>query len=67
MLFRSTKLVRLDELESHFRTRARDVVRIPYDARIATGSQIPFRDLNPATRDAARRLAALVVEGIRSA
>lgn len=61
-----TPLVRLDELESHFRTRARDVVRIPYDARIATGSAIPFHELDRATRDAARRLAALVVEGVRA-
>ncbi len=62
-----TELVRLDELESHFRSRARDVVRIPYDARIATGSTITFHDLAPATRQAARSLASLVVEGIRSA
>src|SRR5699024_5272276 len=59
-----TELVRLDELESHFRTRARDVVRVPYDPRIATGSTISFHDLAPATRRAARTLAALVVEGI---
>ena len=61
-----TPLVRLDELESHFRSRVRDVVRIPYDAGIATGSAISFHDLDRATRDAARRLAAAVVEGIRA-
>ena len=61
-----TPLVRLDELESHFRSRVRDVVRIPYDAGIATGSAISFHDLDRATRDAARRLAATVVEGIRA-
>ncbi|MGO1307878.1 MAG: nucleotide-binding protein [Microbacterium gubbeenense] len=61
-----TPLVRLDELETHFRSRVRDVVRIPYDAGIATGSAISFHDLDRTTRDAARRLAASVVEGIRA-
>jgi MinD-like ATPase involved in chromosome partitioning or flagellar assembly len=61
-----TPLVRPDELEAHFRTRVRDVVRIPYDSSIATGSAISYRDLQPATRAAARELAAKVVEGLRS-
>ncbi|AZS43469.1 ESX-1 secretion-associated protein EspI [Microbacterium oleivorans] len=60
-------LVRPAELESHFRTRVRAVVTIPYDAHIATGGPITFRDLSAATRGAARELAAVVVEGLRSA
>ena len=59
-------LVQLEELESHFRTRVRGVVRMPYDAHIAAGSAIVFRDLHPETRLAARELAASVVEGLRS-
>ncbi|WP_127475684.1 MinD/ParA family ATP-binding protein [Microbacterium sulfonylureivorans] len=59
-------LVQLEELESHFRTRVRAVVRMPYDPHIAAGSAIVFRDLQPATRLAARDLAATVVEGLRS-
>ncbi|WP_374977800.1 AAA family ATPase [Microbacterium trichothecenolyticum] len=59
-------LVQLDELESHFRTRVRAVVRVPYDPHIAAGSAIVFRELQPATREAARQLAATVVEGLRS-
>ncbi len=51
-------LVQLDELETHFRTRVRAVVRMPYDPHIAAGSAITFRDLRPATRLAARDLAA---------
>ncbi|QAY61607.1 MinD/ParA family protein [Microbacterium protaetiae] len=58
-------LVREDELETHFRTRVRQVVRVPYDAAIATGSAIVFHDLQPETRQAARALAAAVVEGLR--
>lgn len=61
-----TPLVQLEELEAHFRTRVRAVVRMPYDSHIAAGSAIVFRDLQPATRDAARDLAATVVEGLRT-
>jgi MinD-like ATPase involved in chromosome partitioning or flagellar assembly len=59
-------LVQLDELESHFRTRVRAVVRVPYDPHIAAGSAIVFRELHESTREAARDLAATVVEGLRS-
>jgi MinD-like ATPase involved in chromosome partitioning or flagellar assembly len=59
-------LVQLDELESHFRSRVRAVVRVPYDPHIAAGSAIVFRELQPATREAARELAATVVEGLRA-
>jgi MinD-like ATPase involved in chromosome partitioning or flagellar assembly len=59
-------LVQLDELEAHFRTRVRTVVRMPYDSQIAAGSGIVFKDLHPETRQAARELAAAVVEGLRS-
>ncbi len=61
-----TPLVRADELEAHFRTRVRSVVRMPYDPHIAAGSAVSFRDLQPATRLAARELAAAVVEGLRA-
>ena len=57
-------LVREDEIEQHFRSRARAVVRVPYDPRLATGSDIAFRELQPATRQSARTLAAVVVEGL---
>ncbi len=59
-------LVRENELEAHFRSRVRTVIRMPYDPRIAAGSAIAFRDLQPATRQAARELAAAVVEGLRA-
>lgn len=58
-------MVRLGELEAHFRTRVAHVLRIPYDARIAAGSAITFAALQPETRQAARELAAIVVEGLR--
>ncbi|WZH36778.1 MAG: hypothetical protein PIR02_18835 [Microbacterium enclense] len=61
-----TPLVRESELEAHFRTRVQTVIRMPYDPRIAAGSAISFRDLQPETRQAARELAAAVVEGLRA-
>lgn len=60
-----TPLVRAGELEAHFGTRVRRVVQMPYDPQIATGSAIVFRDLQAATRDAARTLAEAVVAGLR--
>lgn len=61
-----TPLVRLDELEAHFTSRVRAVVRLPYDPALATGSAITYAELKPETRLAARELAARVVEGLRS-
>jgi MinD-like ATPase involved in chromosome partitioning or flagellar assembly len=60
----ATELVKLDEIEQHFKTRVRAVVRIPYDSSLAAGSVIKFSDLKPGTRQAARELAALVVDGL---
>ncbi|WP_347401144.1 MinD/ParA family ATP-binding protein [Microbacterium esteraromaticum] len=59
-------LVRLSELESHFSTRAAHVLRIPYDPQIAGGGPIDFGSLQPATRQAAREVAAVLVEGLRT-
>ena len=61
-----TMLVKLDEIENHFRSRVREVVRIPYDSHIAAGSVITWSRLNKITRDAAEMLAAFVVEGMPS-
>ena len=59
-----TDLVKLDEIESHFRSRVRALVRIPYDPQLAAGSEIRFERLHPSTQQAARDLAALVVDGL---
>ncbi len=59
-----TNLVKLEEIEAHFRSRVREIVTIPYDPALATGSTIRFAELKPMTRDAARELAALVIDGL---
>jgi MinD-like ATPase involved in chromosome partitioning or flagellar assembly len=60
----ATLLVKLDEIEQHFRTRVRSVIRIPYDPALAAGSVIKFNELNKQTREAARELASEVVGSI---
>ena len=59
-----TNLVKLDEIEAHFRSRVREIVRIPYDPQLAAGSVVNYKELKPLTRSAARELAALVLDGL---
>jgi MinD-like ATPase involved in chromosome partitioning or flagellar assembly len=62
----ATQLVKLDEIEQHFKTRVRHVVRIPYDKALAAGSVIRFSELEKGTQQAARELAALLVDGLNN-
>jgi MinD-like ATPase involved in chromosome partitioning or flagellar assembly len=59
-----TNLVKLDEIEAHFKSRVREIVRIPYDPQLAAGSVIDYASLKPLTRNSARELAALVMDGL---
>jgi len=59
-----TNLVKLEEIEAHFQSRVRAIVRIPYDQHLASGSVINFKELAPLTRNAARELAAIVADGL---
>jgi len=59
-----TNLVKLEEIEAHFQSRVREIVRIPYDPQLAAGSVIDYKSLRPLTRNAARELAALVADGL---
>jgi MinD-like ATPase involved in chromosome partitioning or flagellar assembly len=59
-----THLVKVDEIEAHFASRVREIVRIPYDPQLAAGSVVNWQELRPVTQHAARELAALVVEGL---
>lgn len=59
-----TNLVKLDEIEAHFRSRVRDVVTIPYDPELAAGTVVRYDALQPFTRASARQLASLVMDGL---
>ncbi|HEY8912664.1 MinD/ParA family protein [Lacisediminihabitans sp.] len=61
-----TNLVKLEEIEAHFKSRVREIVRIPYDPQLAAGSVINYKDLKPLTRASALELAALVTDGLPS-
>jgi MinD-like ATPase involved in chromosome partitioning or flagellar assembly len=60
-------LVNIDEIEQHFLSRVKNVVRIPHDRHLAEGSRIRLGQLKPATRAAAVELAALVVDELQQA
>lgn len=59
-----TNLIKLREIEDHFKSRVRETVRVPYDAMLAAGSYIDFKKLKPETQEAARQMASLVVDGL---
>jgi MinD-like ATPase involved in chromosome partitioning or flagellar assembly len=59
-----TNLVKLEEIEAHFASRVRAIVRIPYDDQLAAGSVINWSELRPLTRQSARELAAIVIDGV---
>jgi MinD-like ATPase involved in chromosome partitioning or flagellar assembly len=60
-------LVNIDEIEQHFLSRVKNVVRIPHDRHLAEGSRIQLSQLKPATRSAAVELASLVMEELQQA
>lgn len=62
-----TDLALLEQIETHFEARVRAVARIPYDPALASGFPVHFPLLRPLTREAAREMAALVVDGLPTA
>jgi MinD-like ATPase involved in chromosome partitioning or flagellar assembly len=57
--------VDIDQIEDHFKSRVRNVLRIPYDKHLAEGSRVELAKLRPATRAAVKALAALVVSELQ--
>jgi MinD-like ATPase involved in chromosome partitioning or flagellar assembly len=55
--------VDLDRLEQHFRTRCRELIKVPYDPHLAEGAEIDLDRLLPETREAYLHLAAAVGDG----
>lgn len=53
----------LDQLVTHFASRCRAVIPIPFDAHLSTGAEINLEQLRPATADAYLELAAHVASG----
>lgn len=51
-----------DDLERHFATRTRAVAVVPYDPALETGSSIEYHQLQPETRQAWLKAAAVMLE-----
>ncbi|WP_433475698.1 AAA family ATPase [Spirillospora sp. CA-142024] len=60
---RTRSQVDLDKLQSHFESRCRAVVRIPYDDHLEEGAEVELEQLAPGTREAYLNLAAVVGDG----
>jgi MinD-like ATPase involved in chromosome partitioning or flagellar assembly len=56
------KLPLLDDLAKHFATRTRAVAIVPYDPALEVGSSIEYSVLQPETRQAWMRAAAVMIE-----
>jgi MinD-like ATPase involved in chromosome partitioning or flagellar assembly len=52
----------IEDLAAHFAGRTRSVVVVPYDPALESGSQIEYSDLQPATRAAWLRAAAVMMD-----
>jgi len=59
-----TNLVRIEEIEQHFSSRVRDIVRVPYDPMLATGATIRFQSRVQVRRLASLSIARRVVESV---
>ncbi|MYT48867.1 AAA family ATPase, partial [Streptomyces sp. SID5471] len=56
------KMIKIDDIVSHFETRCRGVVVVPFDEHLAAGAEVDLDMMRPKTREAYFNLAALVAE-----
>ncbi|WP_031508366.1 SCO5717 family growth-regulating ATPase [Streptomyces megasporus] len=56
------KMIKVDDIVAHFKTRCRDVVVVPFDEHLAAGAELDLDMMRPKTREAYFNLAALIAE-----
>jgi MinD-like ATPase involved in chromosome partitioning or flagellar assembly len=56
------KMIKVEDIVSHFETRTRGVVVVPFDEHLAAGAEVDLDMMRPRTREAYFNLAALVAE-----
>ncbi|TGA83748.1 AAA family ATPase, partial [Streptomyces sp. MZ04] len=56
------KMVKVDDIVSHFETRCRGVVVIPFDEHLAAGAEVDLDMMRPKVREAYFNLSAMVAE-----
>jgi hypothetical protein len=57
-------MIKVEDIVSHFETRCRGVVVVPFDEHLAAGVEVDLDMMRPKVREAYFRLSALVAEGI---
>ncbi|MGW1273961.1 MinD/ParA family ATP-binding protein, partial [Streptomyces sp. NPDC002491] len=56
------KMIKVDDIVSHFETRCRGVVVVPFDEHLAAGAEVDLDMMRPKVREAYFNLTALVAE-----
>jgi MinD-like ATPase involved in chromosome partitioning or flagellar assembly len=56
------KMIKVDDIVSHFQTRCRGVQVVPFDEHLAAGAEVDLDMMRPKTREAYFNLSALVAE-----
>ncbi|MGW7005474.1 SCO5717 family growth-regulating ATPase [Streptomyces sp. NPDC054933] len=56
------KMIKVEDIVSHFETRCRGVVVVPFDEHLAAGAEVDLDMMRPKTREAYFNLAAMVAE-----
>ncbi|MFZ3597296.1 MinD/ParA family ATP-binding protein [Streptomyces sp. BH104] len=61
------KMIKVDDIVSHFETRCRGVIVIPFDEHLAAGAEVDLDMMRPKVREAYFDLSAMVAEGFARA
>ncbi|MGW1863766.1 nucleotide-binding protein, partial [Streptomyces collinus] len=56
------KMIKVDDIVSHFETRCRGVIVVPFDEHLAAGAEVDLDMMRPKVREAYFNLAAMVAE-----
>ncbi|MCA6096653.1 MinD/ParA family protein, partial [Streptomyces sp. SCA3-4] len=56
------KMIKVEDIVSHFETRCRGVVVVPFDEHLAAGAEVDLDMMRPKTREAYFHLSAMVAE-----
>ncbi|WP_245879282.1 MinD/ParA family ATP-binding protein, partial [Streptomyces reticuliscabiei] len=56
------KMIKVDDIVSHFETRCRGVITVPFDEHLAAGAEVDLDMMRPKVREAYFNLAAMVAE-----
>lgn len=56
------KMIKVEDIVSHFETRCRGVITVPFDEHLAAGAEVDLDMMRPKVREAYFNLAALIAE-----